>query len=146
MAEFTKDQMYDFNLLKSNNPTQYGDQQLKKLYVGDGWVDHGTKGLELVNDDQGSTCFKYIRVPTNVGKDGIGTVEAYFRPCSDGTITVTVKRIDSKVMRTVVMSGLIGRRNNHCGIELRDEIEMVCNITDMACALVSAVNRFKKNH
>ena len=146
MAEFTKEQMYDFNLLKSNNPTQYGDQQLKKLYVGDGWVDHGTRGLELVNDDQGSTCFKYIRVPTNVGQDGIGIVEDYFCPCFDGTITVTVKRIDSKVMRTVVMSGLIGRRNNHCGIELRDEIEMVCDITDTACALVSAVNRFKKNH
>ena len=146
MAEFTKEQMYDFNLLKRNNPTQYGDQQLKKLYVGDGWVDHGTRGLEPVNDDQGSTWFKYIRVPTNGGKDGIGTVEAYFRPCSDGTITVTVKRIDSKVMRTVVMSGLIGRRNNHCGIELRDEIEMVCDITDMACDLESAVKRFKKSH
>ena len=146
MAEFTKDQMYDFNLLKSNNPTQYGDQQLKRLYVGNGWVEHGTRGLELVTDDQGSQCFKYIRVPTNAGPDGDGIVEAYFRPCSDGTITVTVKRIDSKVIRTVLMSGIIGLRNNHCGIELRDEIETVCNIASMACRLYGTIKRFKKNH
>ena len=146
MAEFTKEQMYDFNLLKSNNPTQYGDQQLKKLYVGNGWVEHGTKGIELVTDDQGSTYFKYIRVPPNAGKDGDGIVEAYFRPCSDGTITVTFKRIDSKVIRTVLMSGIIGLRNNHCGIELRDEIETVCNIAIMACRLYGTIKRFKKNH
>lgn len=148
MPQFTKEQIDDFELVKSHHPTKYGDQKYGQVRSHGCVVDVGTKGLEQCTDEDGTVYYQYKKIPITVNSDGEGTVSATFRPFDDKhAISVEITRIDEEGDTLYELGGIIGRYLlGSSGLTLRQDILTVCEIADQICDLEMRKKQFTQTH